>query len=342
MIRAAEPRTPVTVIAGPGKAVLLEHLARDPALARSVVLTAGRAGLVADQPPGGEAPVRLGCVCCTVQGDLRRSLRALLPRARRGDVAQVLVDAEATPDPTSVLTTLITDPVLSAVYRIGGVIAVVGAPQATDAQRQGSARPGYLPEIGGRSHSRPSVTVDGLSLDGDGPIEPGHDGVRRVRGVRDLGGDPATRRLLMLADRVVTLGAETVPAIQGLNLAAQIIVGLPDASVVLEQDRFTSVTAATDAVVAVTLPDPVDLPVVMRRLEESALHPSSMLGVQRLFGLLHAIGESRPVAIDAVRHHLASPWLLPAWPAGYTPRSHLVFMGSQLDAASIRRAVTQC
>jgi hypothetical protein len=177
-------------------------------------------------------------------------------------------------------------------------------------------------------------------LDGDGPVEPGHDGVVGVE--QGL----AARRLVLLADRVIILGGGAVSAVRGLNPAALITEGLPVGRFVLQQDRFApvatgSVPASTEKVVAVTLPDPVDWAALVHGLSASVLRASSGDGVQRLFGVLQVAGESRPVAIDAVRHHLAPPRLLSAWPAGCPPRSRLVFMGDGLDAASIQAALAR-
>ncbi len=133
----SEPRTPVTVVTGPGqagKAMLLGRLGRDPALARTVIVTVDHGGFAADQPLADDAGLpsggisdgaEMGCICCAAQGDLQRSLRALLPKARRGEVLHVIVDASVRSDSMSILATVITDPVLAAVYRTGGVVAVV-------------------------------------------------------------------------------------------------------------------------------------------------------------------------------------------------------------------------
>lgn len=65
-----------------------------------------------------------GCLCCARPGGLTGALRALLPRARRGEIDRVVVVAA---DRSRVLTALASDPVVAAVYRPGAAIEAVDA-----------------------------------------------------------------------------------------------------------------------------------------------------------------------------------------------------------------------
>lgn len=296
MIATGEPRTPVTVVTGPGqtgKAMLLGRLGRDPALARTVIMAVDLGGrFAADQPLADDVglPSGVGCVCCTVQGDLQRTLRALLPKARRGDVSHVIVDASARSDAMSILATVINDPVLAAVYRIGGVVAV--------------------------------VDEAGVAM-------------------------PKAHRQLIVADRiVVTAGAAAEKAVRTLNPAAHIADSMAAPNFILEENRFAPpATGSTgpSSVLDVTVSDPLDWASFNRWLTTDLLSSSatSRLGgaPMRVTGVLRLTQEDRPVAIDTVRHHVAAPRLLSAWPAGEAPHSRLVFVGDGLDHASIQAAL---
>jgi G3E family GTPase len=135
----ADPRTPVTVVTGLSGAEKMAWIRRAIERGdrrRAVVLTADAAaladtGVLADAGvlvipiSHHQGPPIIGCACCAVvQGDPRRTLRDLLPRARRGDIDRVIIDAGN--DPCASLTT---DPVLASVYRVEKVAVVGKAPR---------------------------------------------------------------------------------------------------------------------------------------------------------------------------------------------------------------------
>ncbi len=297
-----DPRTPVIVVTGPeraGKAAMFGHLTNDPALARVVVVKVRQAsGLMADQPPVDSA-AGPGCVCCAVQGDLQRSLREWLPRARRGDISHIVADAPDAADPLPILTTLIADPVLAAVYRIGGVVAVI--------DRQD------------------------------------------LRGMTAL-----TRRQVTLADGIVigdAAGADI--AVRELNPVARLAWGLPDSHFILADERFGASFVSSPgpaAVVDVMIAAPLDWPALVRWLGAGGSSGAGAGGSNqgaggqawRISGVLRVAGESRPVAIEAVRHRLAPPLLLSGWPDGQAPRSRLICMGDALDAGAITASLQGC
>ncbi len=103
------PRTPVTVVTGPDAANWIRDAVERGEWKQAVVLK-GHVGM----------PI-LGCACCVVQGDLHRALRALLPRARRGEIDRVVIETEG---PAEASVALMNDPVLASVYRVEDVVSV--------------------------------------------------------------------------------------------------------------------------------------------------------------------------------------------------------------------------
>src|ERR1700744_719522 len=107
----ADSRTPVTVVTGAGRADWIRDAVERGAWKHGAVLK-GHVG----------APVA-GCACCTVQGDLHRALRELLPRARRGDIDHVVIETEGT---SAASVALLNGPVLASVYRVETIVSVPG------------------------------------------------------------------------------------------------------------------------------------------------------------------------------------------------------------------------
>src|ERR1700761_4457219 len=127
--------TPVTVLTGflgAGKPTLLNHLLRQPALARTAVLVNefGEIGidhLLVEKLDDSAVLLNAGCLCCTVRGDLTRVLREMLPRARRDEISRIIIETTGLAEPAPILATLMTDPVVASAYRLDGVVTVIDA-----------------------------------------------------------------------------------------------------------------------------------------------------------------------------------------------------------------------
>ena len=81
---------------------MLNHLLRQPALARTAVLVNefGEIGidhLLVEKLDENTVLLNAGCLCCTVRGDLTRVLREMLPRARRDEISRIVIEPPAWP-----------------------------------------------------------------------------------------------------------------------------------------------------------------------------------------------------------------------------------------------------
>ena len=97
-----------------------------------------------------------GCVCCTIRADLADELRDLEARRARGEIPgyeRVAIETTGLADPAPILSTLLTDPMVEAQYRIDGLVTTVDAvngiaqlhrqPEAAEAGGGGRSAPDH-------------------------------------------------------------------------------------------------------------------------------------------------------------------------------------------------------
>jgi G3E family GTPase len=75
-----------------------------------------------------------GCVCCTLRVDLVHCLRELWFKRERGEIPRfdrLLIETSGLADPAPILHTLINEPLLSASFRLDGVVTLVDAVHAS-------------------------------------------------------------------------------------------------------------------------------------------------------------------------------------------------------------------
>lgn len=131
-------RIPVSVLTGflgSGKTTILNRLLKHPAMGQTAVVINefGEVGIdnfLVETASEDMVVMDSGCLCCTIRGDLIETLRDLVRRRWRGEVPKferLMIETTGLADPAPILHTLMTDPVISARYRLDGVIATVDA-----------------------------------------------------------------------------------------------------------------------------------------------------------------------------------------------------------------------
>ncbi len=144
MRRASSPRISVSLLTGflgSGKTTILNSLMQRPELNRTLVIINefGEIGvdhdLVAQSSDEVVVEMSSGCLCCTIRGDLAKTLREAPGRFARGGERwfdRVIIETTGLADPAPILHTLINDPSVARQYRLDGVITVVDAVNGTN------------------------------------------------------------------------------------------------------------------------------------------------------------------------------------------------------------------
>ncbi len=131
----------LTGFLGSGKTTVLNYLIQQPALSRTLVLINefGEIGLDHDLVTHSKDDVVIemssGCLCCTIRGDLAKTLREAPGRFARGGELwfdRVVIETTGLADPAPILHTLMTEPAVARRYRLDGVIATVDAVNGGD------------------------------------------------------------------------------------------------------------------------------------------------------------------------------------------------------------------
>ena len=331
------PVTVLTGFLGAGKTTLLNHLLTAGHGRRYAVIVNefGEAGIDGELlASGAEDLIEManGCVCCTVRGDLLRTLHALLPRI--ADFDGVLIETTGLADPGPVAQTFLMDDVLRAHLALDGIVTVADAVHLLD-------------QIGSRAEVAEQLAFADIVV------------VTKADLVTDYG-----LRAVLARIHSVNPAAEVVTALRGAVDPGQVFgretfdLARVEALLVHAADRgplhayhdhdhdhdhdahahdhshgpagIESVTLRADR--------PLDEDALIGWLSAHlARHGQDVL---RLKGILDIAGEDRRLVLQGVHMILEGDYVSP-WPQG--PReSRLVLIGRGLEAASLSSAFHAC
>lgn len=134
---AQDGRVPVTLLTGflgAGKTTLLNHLIRDPGAGRIAVIMNefGDVGLdhdLIEEIKGDVVLMHAGCLCCSIRGDLAKTMALLLSRRKRGELVfdRVVIETTGIADPGPILNTMVTDRLIADNYKADGVVVLADA-----------------------------------------------------------------------------------------------------------------------------------------------------------------------------------------------------------------------
>ncbi len=130
------PITVLTGFLGSGKTTVLNYMTQQDALSRTLVIINefGEIGLdhqlMARSTDEVVVEMPSGCLCCTIRGDLARTLREAPGRFARGGKRwfdRVVIETTGLADPAPILNTLMTDAAVAQQYRLDGVVTTIDA-----------------------------------------------------------------------------------------------------------------------------------------------------------------------------------------------------------------------
>ena len=311
--------TPVTVLTGflgAGKTTVLNHLLRQPKLARTAVLVNefGEIGidhLLVEKLDENTVLLNAGCLCCTVRGDLVRTMREMLPRARRDEITRIMIETTGLAEPAPILATLMTDPVVASAYRLDGVVTVIDAVA-------GEANLTQRPEA-----MRQLAVADRIVLTKTDLADPGSL-LARIEGINPGAPVIIARQGTIDPAAILNAGlfnpASKIPDVAGWLHA--------EAHAHHHHDHDEHVTSF-----CLTFDRPLHWQGAGLWLE--MLIQTRGKDILRIKGILNLQGQDRPVAIHGVQHVLHPPALLSAWPEGDPRTSRIVFITQDLPRAII-------
>ena len=365
----AHKRLPVSLLTGflgSGKTTVLNHLVRHPALNRTLVIINefGAIGLDHELMTHSEEDIVVemssGCLCCTIRGDLVRTLRDAIGRfAGEGKpwwrfagkskpwFDRVVIETTGLADPAPVIHTLMTDPVIARQYRLDGVITTVDAATGmTTLDRQ-------IEPV------KQAAMADRLLLTKTDLVE------------------PETLAALIQRLNALNPGAPIIHTINGAVDPAKLLdAGLCNPKTKsLDVERWLNAEAFNDAehhhheshheahdahehehdtphgaddhghhhdvnrhddhirAVCLTLDDPIPRDAFDRWLETLLLIKGP--DVLRVKGIVNIQGLKGPFVIHGVQHIFHPPVMLKKWP-GKDRRTRIVFIARDLDEAALR------
>ncbi len=346
-------RTPITVLTGflgAGKTTVLNQLISQPALSKSLVLINefGEIGLdhhlVSELREDTVMELNSGCLCCTIRGDLVRTLKDARWRfAREGEpwFERVVIETTGLADPAPIIHTLMTDGHIADRYRLDGVVAVVDGVNglATIDNHEEALKQAAMADC---------LVLTKTDLASDTQISALKDRLHRI--------NPAARRVTANRGRceaasIVGLGLYSADGRSAdvrawLQAEAYEPVKAPAAADEPsgcghdhhhhdhhhehDHDHDHDLNRHDDRIRAQCFT--VDKPVEARRLDAALEMLLRLTGenLLRVKGILNVQGMDKPVVIHGVQHLFYPPESLPDWPDD-DHRSRIVFITRDLS-----------
>ncbi len=309
MATAPTPVTLLTGFLGAGKTTLLNRLLTSGQRIAVVVNEFGDLPIDGALVVGAEEDVielRSGCLCCTVRGDLQRTVAALLARRRRwvrpARFDRLVIETSGLASPGPVLQTFLLDEVLSAQTTIDGVVTVAHAGHLL-------AQLANNPETEEQLAYADAVLLNHTDTVDDEVVD-------------------AAESAIVARNPMAQIHRTARAAVP---LAAVLDIGGHDTRRWRIVDGARPVHTAGVSALSMTSAEPVDLHRLKVWLQFLASRKT--MEIMRIKGILCCAGRTREVIVQGVYQWLS----LGPGPGGPPAVSRLVIIGRDLDAAEIER-----
>lgn len=354
------PVTLLTGFLGSGKTTLLNHLLRDPGIGCVAVIINEFGDIGLDHDLIEEATEEMvlmqsGCLCCSIRGDLARTMLELLHKRTSGEIwfDRVVIETTGLADPGPILHTLLVERELAHAFALDGMVttadAAVGS-RTLDTQFEAvnqialadrivltktdlvmpSERTAFEARIAAINPGAPRLVAD------HGQLPPGV-----LFGIGGMVDDAPTEQTLAwvnaaayatpIKPRAVfpvsnqqhglfRLGSPAPDPLAGLSMGfyrpPTLQITLPDTT---HDSRISSVSATID--------DPIPAGIFDFWLD--MLITNCGPDILRLKGIVHVEGVEHPFALHGVQHVFHPPVPLKRWPSD-DRKSRLVVIGRDI------------
>lgn len=335
------PVTLLTGFLGAGKTTLLNHLIRDHESGRIAVVMNefGEAGLDHDLIEESTEEIVLmqsGCLCCSIRGDLARTLLSLIARRLRGELGfdRIVIETTGLADPGPILQTLLVERELAQCLRMDGVVTVADAavgPATLDAQFEAVSQIAMADLI--VLTKTDLVSPDDLAAFEArlGGINSGAPRIRAVHGrvpVGSLLGLSAMRQGAEIGDTFGWLGLEAAPKTDPLaNLS-----GFAPAQKVAPLEIAATPHDARIGTASIEIDEPIPGPVFDFWLD--TLIAIKGPDILRVKGIVHLQGIEMPFVFHGVQHIFDAPVPMKHWPKD-DRKSRIVVIARDIDKGDL-------
>lgn len=331
----------LTGFLGAGKTTLLNQLVQLPEFARTLVIinefgsTPLDHKLVTRSNEDQVVELSSGCICCTIRGDLAKTLSDAHWRFARNGQRQfdrVIIETTGLADPAPVLRTVIETPNLFNLYRLQGTVTLVDAVNgaATLTEHAEARRQVGVADLLLISKTELAETSDITDLETE---------LRRLNPTA-----PLLHRTLDAVDLTQILRLDHAEPVQTETPLRQWLPtqGLTFAPLTAGQQAFFKAQSAShnesDRIQSYCyeLTTPIKVTALDQWLD--ALLPKLGHNLLRMKAILHVEGFPGPVAVHAVQTLLHPAGVLDAWPDEHRT-SQLVFITDGVDAAELEQTL---
>ena len=275
-----------------------------------------------------------GCICCTVRGDLIRTLHQLLQRPERFDA--IVVETSGLADPGPVAQTFFVDPQLRQRTQLDSITTLVDAHHIT-AQLRDSR------EAVEQVAFADQIVLNKTDLVDESTLQSVTQALRRINPLapihRALRSGVALKLVLgrggFELERITALEPEFLHPVQGApgQVHDEHCAHL-HAGTAVDHRHDSGITS-----VALTSMQPMDAARVERWLTDLVAAQGS--DILRAKGIFDVAGDLRRMVFQSVHRILEGDWQR-VWKAGEQRQSRLVFIGRGLDAEALAAGLRKC